>query len=233
VTARISLPPDKGYFYDGFASEFDAKMNMYDTLKRVRIVFDELLPESIEGKLLLDAGCGTGWFSRRAHERGAHVVSLDVGVHLLNEVRKKTDSLCVAGTAMQLCFPDATFDIVVSSEMIEHTPDPRAAFSELARVLKPGGVLVLTTPNRVWYPSVVIANILKIRPYEGYENWVHWSDLRRWSTGASLTLLTMRGFHLFPFQFAFLHSLIDTCDRFGDGWLGRLMINIALKGRKL
>ena len=76
---------EKGLFYDKFASEFDRKMNMYDTEKRVRVVFNALLsPKELKGKKLLDAGCGTGWFSRRAVELGAFVTSLDVGENLLN-----------------------------------------------------------------------------------------------------------------------------------------------------
>lgn len=224
--------PSKTDFYDRFATEFDAKMNRYDTEKRLRIVFDELLTDSLTGKLLLDAGCGTGWFSRRASDRGARVVSLDIGPNLLREVRKKTDSMLVAGTSMKLCFPDGTFDCVVSSEMLEHTPSPETAFRELARVLKPGGILIITTPNRAWHFSVVAANALNLRPYEGFENWVRWSDLTRWSRATSLRNVSMSGFHLIPFQLPLLHPFIDFCDRFGDSWLGRLMINIALKARK-
>ncbi len=225
-------PPSKADFYDRFASEFDARMNRYDTEKRLRIVFDQLLTDSLTGKLLLDAGCGTGWFSRRASDRGATVVSLDIGPNLLREVAKKTSAMLVVGTSMKLCFPDDTFDCVVSSEMLEHTPSPETAFRELARVLKPGGILVITTPNRVWHFSVVAANALNLRPYEGFENWVRWSDLTRWSRAASLRVVSMSGFHLIPFQLPLLHSFIDFCDRFGPSWLGRLMINIALKARK-
>ena len=49
----------------GAIEDFDKAMNMYDTRKRVQVVFNELLHEDITGKKLLDAGCGTGWFSQR------------------------------------------------------------------------------------------------------------------------------------------------------------------------
>jgi len=232
MSVKTSESSDKIFFYEGFASEFDATMNMYDTSKRVRIVFDELLPESLSGKLLLDAGCGTGWFSKKAAQRGANVVSLDLGVGLLKETAKKVDSLLVAGTAMNLCFRDHTFDVVVSSEMLEHTSDPRISFRELARVVKPNGLFVLTTPNKVWHFSVVLANALNIRRYKGYENWVGWPDLQTWSIDNRLGVLEMRGFHLFPFQWKLFHTLLTFLDRFGRSSLGKLMINVALKARK-
>jgi len=54
------------YFYESFAGDFDSKMNMYDTQKRLDVVFNELLTEDIKDLKLLDGGCGTGWFSKAA-----------------------------------------------------------------------------------------------------------------------------------------------------------------------
>jgi len=223
---------DKSLFYDTFASEFDANMNMYDTQKRIKIVFETLIREDLKEKYLLDAGCGTGWFSKKAVEKGAKVVSLDVGENVLNEVAKKVDSERIVGSIMELPFSDETFDIVVSSEVIEHTPNPRKSFEELARVLKKNGVLALTTPNKVWHPSVVVANAFKLRPYEGYENWVSWKELRKWCNVCSLRLEQIFGFHILPFQLSILHSLIDYCDRFGSGLLGHVMINVGIRAVK-
>ncbi len=51
----------KRYFYDTIADDFDSIMDMYDTRKRLRIIFDEMLPDRLNGKRIPDAGCGTGW----------------------------------------------------------------------------------------------------------------------------------------------------------------------------
>jgi 2-polyprenyl-3-methyl-5-hydroxy-6-metoxy-1,4-benzoquinol methylase len=142
---------DKMYFYDKFANEFDSKMNMYDTNRRLDVFYNELLIENIEGKKLLDAGCGTGWFSKYAFDRKAIVTSMDVGENLLSQVAKKCDSERVVGSILEMPFEDNSFDIVVSSEVIEHTPDPLSAIVEIFRVLKPGGTVILSTPNRLWF----------------------------------------------------------------------------------
>lgn len=224
---------EKGLFYDRFASEFDRKMNMYDTEKRVRIVFDALLKKGeLKGKTLLDAGCGTGWFSRRAVELGAAVTSLDVGENLLNEVKKKCESTRVVGDVTALKFKDRSFDIIVSSDVIEHTPDPGKAISEMARVLKKGGVLALTVPNNVWHFAVSVGNALKLRPYQGYENWVGWGPLKRELEKNGLTVKAQLGFHFVPFVFPALYPVIDYFDRYGESVLGRFMVNIGVRAEK-
>jgi 2-polyprenyl-3-methyl-5-hydroxy-6-metoxy-1,4-benzoquinol methylase len=145
---------DKIFFYERFADEFDSKVNMYDTLKRVDVVFNELLKQDLNGKRMLDAGCGTGWFSQAAVRRNARVVSLDLGSKLLAQVAKKCSSERMVGSVLKLPFADNSFDFVVSSEVVEHTPDPIGCIREMFRVLNDGGILVLTTPNSFWYWSV-------------------------------------------------------------------------------
>lgn len=224
---------EKGLFYDRFASEFDRKMNMYDTEKRVRVVFDGLLKKGeIKGKKLLDAGCGTGWFSARAVELGAAVTSLDVGENLLNEVKKKCETTRVVGDVTALKFKDNSFDIIVSSDVIEHTPDPGKAISEMARVLKVGGVLALTVPNNVWHFAVSVGNALKLRPYQGYENWVGWGPLKRELEKNGLVVTRQLGFHFVPFVFSALYPVIDYFDKYGESALGRVMVNIGVRAEK-
>jgi 2-polyprenyl-3-methyl-5-hydroxy-6-metoxy-1,4-benzoquinol methylase len=225
------MADSKQLFYDRFAEQFDSKMNMYDTEKRVRVVYDELLTEDLRGKKLLDAGSGTGWFSLRAVERGAEVTSLDIGPKLLEQVAKKCETTRVVGDICNLEFPNHSFDYVVSSEVIEHVPEPRQAIRELARVLRPGGVLVLTTPNRIWHFAITIANKTGARPYEGYENWVGYGELRRWFQQENLIVEHQRGMHLVPFVSPMLYPFIDFMDRFGKS-LGPLMLNQAIRAKK-
>ncbi len=222
---------EKMLFYDTFAEQFDGKMNMYDTNRRLQVIFDELLTEDIRGRRLLDAGSGTGWFSKYAVMRGANVTSLDVGPNILAQVAKKCKSDRVVGSVLEIPFPGGHFDIVLSTEVIEHTPDPRQAIRQMHLVLKKGGVLVLTVPNRVWHPAITLANALKLRPYEGYENWVGWFELRKWLEEEGFEVIAMRGVHLFPFVLPFTYKLLTFFDRYGET-IGPAMVNICLKAVK-
>lgn len=222
---------EKMLFYDTFAEQFDGKMNMYDTNRRLKLIFDEFLDEDIRGKQLLDAGSGTGWFSKYAVMRGASVASLDVGVNILGQVAKKCKSERTVGSVLEIPFREGRFDIVLSTEVIEHTPNPQKAIQQMHQVLKKGGVLVLTVPNRLWHSAITMANALKLRPYEGYENWVGWFELKRWLQETGFQLVTMRGLHLFPFVVPFTHRLLTYFDRHGEIF-GPVMLNICVKAVK-
>ncbi len=60
---------DKLIFYDSIAEQFDVLMNQYEVNKRLNIIFNRLLSDDLNGKLVLDAGCGTGRFSAKLIER--------------------------------------------------------------------------------------------------------------------------------------------------------------------
>jgi 2-polyprenyl-3-methyl-5-hydroxy-6-metoxy-1,4-benzoquinol methylase len=219
--------------YDLIAHEFDSIMNRYDVERRLSVVFDQLLQElDLRRQLLLDAGCGTGLFSAEAARRGATVVSLDCGKNLLRETRRKGVISVVAGDAAQMPVPDGSFDIVVSSECIEHTPSPQSTVRELVRVLRPGGWLVLTCPNAAWRWSCTVADALKLRPYHGLENWPTWGDLRTWATQAGIRVHQHIGLHLFPFIITATHPLLRRFDRLGARW-GRIYVNQCLSGQKI
>ncbi len=227
ATAALADGAPIELFYDTIAEDFDRIMNRYDLQRRVDTIFDTILGRhDLRGRTLLDAGCGTGWFSQRAWERGAQVTALDIGPRLLREVRAKCPARTVCGDVLNMQFDDGAFDVVVSSECIEHTRNPARAVRELVRVCRPGGLIVITCPNRFWYWLCVVANRLHLRPYEGIEDWPRWKDLRRWIEGSNACVVEMRGIHLFPFQLSIFHPLLRLLDRFGK-LHGRFCVNIA------
>lgn len=223
---------DPRYFYEQFADEFDNRVNIYDLQKRLNIVFGKLLkPDEVVGRRLLDVGCGTGWFSARACKWGAQVTSVDLGERLLSKVAGKCDSARIVGNILELPFKDKSFDIVVCSEVIEHTLDPLQALDELQRVLRSGGILALTTPNRLWKFAIYIANALKVRPYEGLENWTSWLSMRKNIKEYNLDIESMFGFHILPFVSPSLYGFLNRMDHYGER-LGPVMLNMAVRVRK-
>ena len=114
------------------------------------------------GERLLDIGCGFGRHTYEAIKRGASVVSCDLGVNELEGVRSIVAAMAdddeipdgvafaaINGDATALPFPDASFERVIASEVVEHITDDGRAFAELARVLRPGGMLAVTVPARL------------------------------------------------------------------------------------
>jgi ubiquinone/menaquinone biosynthesis C-methylase UbiE len=155
-------------------------------------------------------------------------------VKLVELTKKKNPATnAIEASLLKLPFDDNTFDFVISSDVIEHTLNPYDATKELIRVLKPGGKICITVPNRsFWYFSVLIANLLKIRDYQGYENWVHFKEFRKFLNQNNIQIETYKGIHLFPFVFSFLNPLLYKLDRMTDKKLGILMVNIAAYGTK-
>lgn len=106
-----------------------------------------LLPE-LDGKRVLDAGCGPGVTTRELHEAGADVVGVDVSPRMLGHARRRVGGRVVrADLGSPLPFPDDTFDGVHSSLAFHYVADWPALFAELVRVLRPGGWLVCSVQH--------------------------------------------------------------------------------------
>jgi SAM-dependent methyltransferase len=105
-----------------------------------------LRPDDLAGRRVLDAGCGMGRYLRIAAECGARVVGLDLS-QAVRAARELTADLVgvalVRGDLLRPPLADGTFDHIYSLGVLDHTPDPRAAFLALARLLRPGGRIVV------------------------------------------------------------------------------------------
>ncbi len=107
---------------------------------------------------ILEVGCGTGGLLAAASRRGLAIEGVDIAARWLVVARRRLDDLglsvpLTAASAERLPWPDATFATVVADSLIEHCDDPAAALREWRRVLRPGGRLLLWSPNR--YAPVV------------------------------------------------------------------------------
>jgi ubiquinone/menaquinone biosynthesis C-methylase UbiE len=107
----------------------------------------------IEGKYLLDLGCGAGENSVYFAQRGARCVAADYSPGMVDVALKlaAANGVTVEGctvNAMAIAFPDNTFDIVYASNLLHHIPDPVLVLREIHRVLKPGGKICFWDPLR-------------------------------------------------------------------------------------
>lgn len=221
------------YAHERLGDRFEEALSHYDTRRRVQTLVDDFLTdEMVRGKETLDVGCGLGYFSKRLSERGASLTACDIGPGLVERTRKLVGCNAVVADALDLVgqFGENRFDLVMSSECIEHTPDPRRALGQMAAVLKPGGHLAVSTPNILWSPVVKLATALRLRPFDGHERFSSWSGVRRALREGGVEVVRERGLHLFPFQFP-LHGLSTWCDRNLQPVRG-LMINVCVLGRK-
>ncbi len=93
---------------------------------------------------VLDVGCGS---SKILDALPGQVVGLDIQLNKLRYQRRHAHAHLVLGDIIALPFPDASFDCVICSQVIEHIPQNPLIFEELVRVLQPGGKLILGTPD--------------------------------------------------------------------------------------
>jgi 2-polyprenyl-3-methyl-5-hydroxy-6-metoxy-1,4-benzoquinol methylase len=210
--------------HDRLTSRFDELMDDYDLGRRVDVLIHRFLGDNLRGKRILDGGCGVGGVTRTLVAQGAQVVALDIGPQLTAATRARLGCSAVVGTLMSIGLASEAFDVVVSSEAIEHTPDPPRAVRELYRLVKPGGHLVLSTPNKLWQAPVRAASAVGLRPYDGFENFLWPADLRGILEREGGRIVEHRGVHLWPFQIRALRRVSRWVDRFGEALLP-LMIN--------
>ena len=122
-------------------------------------------PESAHGARVLDAGCGTGEYSRSFAALGAEVLALDVSEGALSLARAHDKELGLSGVEYRAADVltldvDGTFDFVVSLGVLHHTANPEGGFRNLAPLVKPGGHLVVGL-----YSSVSRLHILALRQF--------------------------------------------------------------------
>jgi ubiquinone/menaquinone biosynthesis C-methylase UbiE len=116
---------------------------------RARYAF--ALRHQLTGQTVLDVACGSGFGLHMLSATAARVIGIDYDWQTLSRIRIEASPL-VQGDAARLPLRTASIDQVVSFETLEHVPDAMALVRELRRVLKPGGRLVLSTPNRAFGP---------------------------------------------------------------------------------
>jgi SAM-dependent methyltransferase len=103
---------------------------------------------------VLDLGCGTGDLGRHARGHDADIFGVDIDVGALKQAARFERVICLDLESASLPYADATFDAVVAKDIFEHVQDPGRLAREVARVTRPGGMVVasvvMARPRAVW-----------------------------------------------------------------------------------
>lgn len=146
---------------------FDAAAESYDqwcttplgalTAGYEQAALHALLPPQLTGVNVLDVGCGTGTWALALAARGAAVTGIDISPEMVRVARRKAavsghSVTFMPGDGRCLPFPAANFDLVTALLVLEFALDPSAVLSEMVRVLRPGGTLLVAALNRhsIW-----------------------------------------------------------------------------------
>jgi len=157
--------------HDRDVAAFDARADSYESGWRGRLhrqiadrTADLALTLAPQPQRILDVGCGTGYLLRRFAVRCPQAVELtgvDPAPAMIAAARTAgTDGRLRwrEGTAEELPFPEAAFDLVVSTTSFDHWADQQAGLAQCARVLAPGGWLVLTDLFSAWLVLTLIGS---------------------------------------------------------------------------
>lgn len=151
-------------YYDAFSETYEAQRDgrgrYHDLVDALEV---ELTLPYAEGRELVEVGCGTGLLLRKFAEVARRAVGVDLSPGMLARARARGLEVH-EGSAGQLPLPSSSFDVAVSFKTLPHVPDLRRALSEMARVVRPGGVLIaeLYNPNSLrhavkrWLPPAPV-----------------------------------------------------------------------------
>ena len=166
---------------------------------------------TLAGRRVLDVGCGGGLLAEALARAGARVTAIDLAPGMIEVARLHAAESALAvdyrlAAAEEVAAAEpAAFDVVTCMEMLEHVPRPAAMTATLARALRPGGALFVSTINRnlrSFLLAIVGAEYLLgliPRGTHEYERLIRPAELARWARAAGLTLETLAGIELNPF----------------------------------
>jgi SAM-dependent methyltransferase len=153
-------PEDRQKCWQLFEKYYTGR-KFHDTLYR------DLIRKYLQpGQRLLDAGCGRHLKFCKEFAGVADVVGIDLDSVLETDNRQRP--FAVRGDLDHLPFPPEAFDVVISRSVVEHLADPRQVFREFSRVLRPGGKVIIVTPNKYDYVSAIAA----VTPYSVHRSLV-------------------------------------------------------------
>ena len=176
---ETSIKPSEAAHFGAMAGDWwdpDGASKMLHRLNPVRLGYirdridqhwhlDECTLRPLTGKTALDVGCGAGLLAEPLARMGATVTAIDAAPELIEAAKGHAAGagLTIDYRAIGVEALDGRFDLVTAMVVVEHVADPRAFVTSLAARLAPGGLLILSTPNRTAW-----SRLLTITLAEGF-----------------------------------------------------------------
>lgn len=163
----------------------------------------------LSGARVLDVGCGGGLLAEALTARGARVTAIDLAPGMIATARLHAAQAGLSidyRVADALTLTDPPFDAVCCMEMLEHVADPAAFLGVLARHVRPGGSVFVSTLNRnlkAFLLAIVGAEyVMRLLPRgtHEYERFIRPAELAAWGRGCGLALCDMAGLRYEPFS---------------------------------
>jgi 2-polyprenyl-6-hydroxyphenyl methylase/3-demethylubiquinone-9 3-methyltransferase len=154
--AQANVTADAVAYHAALAGQWEQRYRKPSFRMREQVLLKSLHAWNLAGTLWLDAGCGTGALSRWLAARGCGVLGVDASQEMVGAANQLAQRQNFSGrldfvritSVAHLALDDASLDGVLCSSVLEYVPDPSACLAEFARVLKLGGLLVASVPNR-------------------------------------------------------------------------------------
>ena len=177
----------------------------------LRLGWIEQCAGPLDGRRIVDVGCGGGILSEAMARKGAQVLGVDLAerslkVAQLHAMEAGIDNVQYREVAAEVLADEqpGQFDIVTCMEMVEHVPDPSSIIAACAKLVKPGGWVFLSTLNRnpksFLFAIVGAEYLLRMLPAgtHEYAKFIRPSELATWCRSAGLDLLQTRGMEYNP-----------------------------------
>ena len=211
---KLNVDPSEIARFEAAASRWwdpQGEMRPLHDLNPVRLQYVERAGPLV-GRKVLDVGCGGGLLAEAMARKGARVTGIDLADDLLQVARLHAleggvDVDYLLQSAEQHVLERAgEYEIVTCMEMLEHVPDPTAVIDAMARLVRPGGHVFVSTLNRTLkaYALAVVGAeyVLRLLPAgtHTYEKFIRPSELRSWARAAGLDISDIVGLDYDPFS---------------------------------
>jgi ubiquinone/menaquinone biosynthesis C-methylase UbiE len=172
----------------GSKQYFDKVADQWDTMRKA--FFSEAVREKamstagvLPGRLAADIGAGTGFITEGLLQRGLKVIAVDQSEAMIHQMKNKFGGVamidCRVGEAGAIPIEDDSVDYAFANMFLHHVEDPQSAIMEMARILKPGGTLVITDLDK---------HDFEFLKTEHNDRWMGFrrSDVKRWLVKSGL-----------------------------------------------